>query len=412
MLGLVTGGGTFWAVVPLALVGGLLGFFGRKNLRVAGLVLNLLALAPAVILAVRFGTGAPLPPRRAQATSSQQGGSEQVPVAGRSPSQEPRATRTQQESVGGEEEVRAAPKPPSNNTADATPTRMRQTDAGWVFSVPYLRKPAYLAPVTDSTFGTKLTRIGNDPGLRLTARHTGDGVWSKDARHNYSLNQPWNADGTLLAIENRPARGGSPNELFLDGNTYAVRFGTPSNMPCGGAGEERWHPSRAHANERIIAGWPGNRLYWFDVLRNVTTRSWDLPFSVWGIGDGKGNTSQNGRLVALTDHKKMFLVDMDPQPPHAPSPSGRIGPAYDLAAEGLRHAVSWVSVSPSGKYVPRDRAQPRRGPWESRRSRTRSSSGRSSWRWSRFTSRTSWTAPTASGPDGRRTGRCRRCGSR
>ena len=42
-----------------------------------------------------------------------------------------------------------------------------------------------------------------------------------------------------------------------------------------------------------------------------------------------------------------------------------------------------------------------------RPSRTRSFSGRSSWCWSRSTSRTSWTARTASGPDGRRTRRWR-----
>jgi hypothetical protein len=43
--------------LPFALIGGGLGFFAQGNLKVAGLVLNFLALIPAAILLVMFVGG-------------------------------------------------------------------------------------------------------------------------------------------------------------------------------------------------------------------------------------------------------------------------------------------------------------------------------------------------------------------
>lgn len=50
LMGFFTCGTTYFAAVPFALLGGLLGFFGRGNMRVAGLLLNFLALVPAVVV--------------------------------------------------------------------------------------------------------------------------------------------------------------------------------------------------------------------------------------------------------------------------------------------------------------------------------------------------------------------------
>jgi len=49
----------------------------------------------------------------------------------------------------------------------------------------------------------------------------------------------------------------------------------------------------------------------------------------------------------------MFVVDMDPQPPFAPYPNKRIGPAYDVSSCGLSGGctIDWVSISASGKYA-------------------------------------------------------------
>jgi hypothetical protein len=59
-LGCCTCGVTYYAAVPMAGVGAVLGFFGRANLRVAGLVLNFLALVPAIAFTVLFATGSGL----------------------------------------------------------------------------------------------------------------------------------------------------------------------------------------------------------------------------------------------------------------------------------------------------------------------------------------------------------------
>lgn len=216
------------------------------------------------------------------------------------------------------------------------------TDPSLVFTVPAISKPDYLTPIRPSPFGTKITRIAGNSGQSLTTTN-GSGTWGSDVRHHSSKDQPWNSTGTLIHIENK----GSPRVLFLDGETYAPKFGPCSNYDYY---EDRWHPSREHPNERINV--KGSQLIWFDVVSCVKTRSWTLPVAVPGIGPWEGNPSADGRFVALTDSTRFFVVDMDPQPPFAPYPSSRIGPMTDLTDCGIGSCtIDWVSVSPSGKYV-------------------------------------------------------------
>ena len=219
------------------------------------------------------------------------------------------------------------------------------TDPNQVFSVPYASEPGYLTPTTDPTFQTQITRIANDPGLPLTTANDGSGTWSEDARHNYQLNEPWNADGSLIYLENKNSVGGVPNQLYLDGNTYAVQFGTPSNMPGGGGYDQRWNPDPTHANEVILAPSGGNKLYWFDVVANQVTRSWTLPMNITYIGNTKGNPSQDGRYVLLGNATHMFVLDMSSYP------AVRTGPVFDFASEGLGGTISYYSISPSGNYA-------------------------------------------------------------
>jgi len=211
------------------------------------------------------------------------------------------------------------------------------TDATTVFTEPNVPKPGYRAPVVLAPFGTTVQRVVGDPGTSI-ALSSGTGTWGTDARHHYSKDQPWNADQTLLALQNRS--GGTPDLVFLDGETYQPKFGRCSGL----SGDDRWHPSPAHAHERIAV--PGSELMWFDVVTCTKTRSWTLPFSVTGLGASEGNPSVDGRFVALANASQMFVVDMDPQPPLAPYPNKRIGPAVALPGN-----VDWVTISPSGKYA-------------------------------------------------------------
>ena len=100
---------------------------------------------------------------------------------------------------------------------------------------------------------------------------------------------------------------------------------------------------RAHERINVV----GNELMWFDVVSCVKTRNWTLPFAVNGIGPSEGNSSDDGRFVALTDSARVFVVDMDPQPPLQAYPAQRIGPAIDVSNCGLADGcqVGWVSSS-------------------------------------------------------------------
>src|SRR6185503_14321149 len=101
------------------------------------------------------------------------------------------------------------------------------------------------------------------------------GVWGTDARHVYSKQQAWNANGKLLLVQNRKGAAKS-SPIILDGETYKPLF--PAD---------------------------------------------------YGIGFGEGNVSADGRYVVISDSTRMVVVDMDPRGPRLkPYPAARIGPVY------------------------------------------------------------------------------------
>src|SRR5262245_28637550 len=91
-----------------------------------------------------------------------------------------------------------------------------KTDPATVLAEPEMPRPPYLVRGNPGPFGAPIMRIATDAG-RPTAPVRG--AWGSDARHVYSKQQPWNADETLISIENRGASG-SPSPLILDGLTY------------------------------------------------------------------------------------------------------------------------------------------------------------------------------------------------
>jgi hypothetical protein len=212
-----------------------------------------------------------------------------------------------------------------------------------VLPVPEVPLPAYLVPQKLAPFGTTVTRITGDPGTAIAGI---GGMWGADARHHYSKDQPWNADQSLIALQN-VGPGGFPKRLYLDAASYRPLYG-----PCGNyrVGDDRWHPSREHPHERINVN--GTLLEWFDVTTCKQTRSWTLPFAVDYFGMTEGNPSFDGRFVALGDANRMFVVDMDPKPPARAYPVPRIGPTVSLNGCGLAKCkATWLSIAPSGKYA-------------------------------------------------------------
>jgi hypothetical protein len=218
------------------------------------------------------------------------------------------------------------------------------TNPAAVYSVPAASLPVYLKTFTDPTFGTNVMRIAPDAGNSTSPV---SGSWGTDSRHHYSKDEPWSADGAFYSLENRG--GGSPTPLILDGHTFKPLFSVPAG---GGLYDYRWHPSLAHAHEFINVSSSGTELSWVDAATGAKTRTWTLPIAVSGFGQGEGNASVDGRYVALGNGTRMIVVDMDPQPPYAPYPNRRIGPAVDVSSCGLSGcAIDWVSISASGKYA-------------------------------------------------------------
>src|SRR5438128_2156282 len=219
------------------------------------------------------------------------------------------------------------------------------TDPAVALTEPETPRPAYEQPVSPAVFHVPIVRIANDPGLPTLPVH---GTWGSDARHVYSKQQPWNADETLISIENRGA-GASPAVLILDSATYQPKYAPCDNYDLW---DYRWHPSRAHAHEQINVDPSGTELMWFDVVSCTKTRSWSLPIAAdYGIGSGEGNPSNDGRFVMINGKRRIYVVDMDPKPPFAPYPNQRIGPALDISSCGVSSCtLDWASVSASGKY--------------------------------------------------------------
>ena len=214
------------------------------------------------------------------------------------------------------------------------------TNGSTVFTIPSVAKPAYGVPITDSVFGTRVIRIVDNENQALTydGPPSGSGTWSEDARQHYQKDQPWNADGTLIALENKYH---TPSMIYLDGRTYKPRY-----KGITGQQDDRWHPKLA--NIRINGH--GTLLEWVDATTSTRVRTWTLPFPAHYIGSGEGNPSFDGRFVVMADSNcsQMCVVDMDPQPPFEPYPNKRIGPVYTGA---FANNYDWASVSPSGKYL-------------------------------------------------------------
>ncbi len=234
------------------------------------------------------------------------------------------------------------------------------------FPEPTARPPGYLeSRVVDPTFGFPITRVTGDSGSIAVPPA---GRWGADSRHHYSKDQPWNADESLLWIENptasdgRPAGGGSPSALLLDGQTYRV---------LGSASFRNWHPldSRWHPRQpRVRIGITRDpaagldSLHWVRIDPGAATvtalRGWRLPFTPKLIGQGEGNVSDDGRFIALSDDAtptRVVVIDMDPPARNGAYATGarRIGPVCTLPPCGLAAGcrIGNISISPSGRYV-------------------------------------------------------------
>jgi hypothetical protein len=194
--------------------------------------------------------------------------------------------------------------------------------------VPTVARPAYLVPMTDPTFGTKITRISDQTAFKDTY---------KAIRHTYAKNQPWNADGSLLML------GYEWNAHILDGNTYAylrdINLG--NMMPL-------WSNTQptviyARSTDGTSNANPTNQFLKVDVNTGQKTILHTFTeYDMISIGEEEGNISDDDHYVALMAKKGTATYAL----------------VYDIVNDLVVSQLDlggkwpdWVSVSRSGSYV-------------------------------------------------------------
>lgn len=246
-------------------------------------------------------------------------------------------------------------------------TKYPQTEG----TFPYAPRPGYLIPVAvetgagATTWNAVLTRVTGDSGASIT--HLSSSMWGGDGRHQHSSRTAWNANSSLIYIENgvcndcdamwlapfcpkvsnpdpsNPAHfngyngPATPKKLFLDGYTYIPQgIGQFATITDAAVKELVWHPSTNWADYMIVVrdsvdeALDYSLLQWVNVRTGSVARTWTLPFRVKGIGPGEGAPSNDGRFLAVVSATgtHVVVVDMDPQPPLDSYPSRRISGVF------------------------------------------------------------------------------------
>jgi hypothetical protein len=177
--------------------------------------------------------------------------------------------------------------------------------------------PDYLESFTEELSGSTVMRIGDA---------TTFGTTSNRIRHNYSKDQTWNSDETLIKLAGYPA-------AILDAETYEFLYW--SNIPSYG----RW----SNVQPNIIFGTSGNSFVSHDINTNQrTTLHTFSEFTSVDFGYGESNQSNNDRYVGLIgangSTKTAFVYDIE---------NDEITGSYIIPSGDL----DWFSVSQSGEYA-------------------------------------------------------------
>jgi hypothetical protein len=186
------------------------------------------------------------------------------------------------------------------------------------YEAPTTGIPEYLESFTESLSGSLVTRISDKVEF---------GTTSQRLRHNYSRDQTWNKDGSLIKLAGYPA-------AILDGETFEFLFWR--DIP----GYGRW----ANTESNYMYGVSGNQFRKFNVLTNTTeTLRTFTDYSSVDFGYGEGNQSNDDKYVGLIGQNE----------------SGKTLIVYDIQIDeivGTRNIGSggnldWFSVSQSGNYA-------------------------------------------------------------
>ncbi|MFL0352534.1 T9SS type A sorting domain-containing protein [Xanthomarina sp. GH4-25] len=175
--------------------------------------------------------------------------------------------------------------------------------------------PDYLEVKTNE-FGNEVIRISDAAEF---------GTTGQNLRHHYSLDQPWNADGSLIKLAGYPA-------AILDAETNEFLYW--ASIPSAAT----W----SNVNPLTMYGTSGNRL----VRYNVSTNNNQILHTFSGFSSieysNKGNMSNDDKYIGLIGENGnnqtliVYNIEID-----------QIVATHYIGASNM----SWFSVSPSGQYA-------------------------------------------------------------
>jgi hypothetical protein len=200
-------------------------------------------------------------------------------------------------------------------------------------------KPGYLQSYKDPVFGGKVTRITGDPGAAMA---TG-GTWGSISRAGYETRPVWNADQSLILLEN--VNGGNGGALFIDGNTYQ-----PVVQKSLVGTDQRWHPT--DPNLMLYVGNASSSSCEFGVW-NVRTGQKTVQMTVPGYVNctmsGTGNWSDDSKVAAVVSTRvsdgKLIAFAVN-------TATGQKYPDIDLIAKGINYTSDdAIYTSPLGDLI-------------------------------------------------------------
>lgn len=256
-----------------------------------------------------------------------------------------------------------------------------ETDSATIYAPVQEEWPAWNVAFRDSTFRTRIKRVGHDTGTQFGSPVQ---TYGTEVRHEYSKKQPWNRDHTLFAMQNGGA-GALPypnGRVMLDSlwNYTGLAKSLPRTIR-----DWVWHPNPLYPRYIIALGYKKtsypstncggttcdstqvDSVYWINLTTNKVVRSWLIKDKIQhdinsstdylGGGDGEGNVSVTGRYLLLSNKQKLVVLDMDPtSAPWTPGTRHITTTPYSLPnpqcgnGDGF-YNFDWASISPTGKYA-------------------------------------------------------------
>ncbi|MEO8932828.1 MAG: T9SS C-terminal target domain-containing protein [Xanthomarina sp.] len=189
-------------------------------------------------------------------------------------------------------------------------------EATWQAYQPAINTPEYLKPFING-FGNRVTRISD---LEVIG---GD---KQQMRHHYSVDSPWNSDGTLIKLSGYPAP-------ILDGTNYKLLQW--ARIPSSAT----W----ANTNPNLMYGILKNRLVSYNLITNTNQTLYTFKdFEEIHYGFNKGNMSYDDRYIGLIGKNgtNLTLIVFDILN------SKIVGTDYIANS-----TLNWFSVSPLGNYA-------------------------------------------------------------